>query len=261
MALLSIAVMFDTLAVRHGLSNASDREAIQFVGARIVITISLLWSAYALVTRSSSVAGRAFSSVTAIALCAALTQSAAGWDGGPQAGAHRTARQKEALAYLIRTETFEMPLVGFGAVPSTGALAMRIVARSPAADAAFEELLRKGRLAGQLYALCGLRRTDPHLFRRAIERYVHSAAEVPYFSGCVLGGEQVGEIARAPGAIQLGSHESYQEWIARRDPTKNVIIDISGGGYTLMFLDHLPGEEMFREAERRVDFSERADEW
>ena len=113
-----------------------------------------------------------------------------------------TPREREAFEYLRRTQTLEMPTVGFASQYSGGYLALRILLRSPHAAAALDALLRDGKLAGQLYALAGLQRVDPALARAVAKRYgsMHDTW-VTVFSGCIMSPERVSDVVPRLGSL------------------------------------------------------------
>jgi len=105
-----------------------------------------------------------------------------------------TPRQAEALHYLMTAKRFEMPHIGFGAIHSGGFLAMRLIARSPHADLAFKELVSRGTLAGQLYGLIGVQRTDPAFFRANQGRYARRTDSIEIASGDASDHDVVGKL-------------------------------------------------------------------
>src|SRR5438046_1771652 len=70
-------------------------------------------------------------------------------------------RETAAMHHLMTTRTFEYPRIGEAGIRSEGYLALRVLARSKNADAAFKELVAHAASAGQLYGLMGVSRTDP----------------------------------------------------------------------------------------------------
>lgn len=138
------------------------------------------------------------------------------------------AREFEAFVFLRQTNTFEMPHVGYGDVRSRGYLAMRILGRSPYADAAFKKLLDSSSPVGQLYGLIGVWRTDPVYFQSAMTRYTGSKESVIVFAGCIIDSDFVGDL---------------------------VCGRIADGSYTRAFLDREFDEEEARADEAECDFS------
>ena len=98
------------------------------------------------------------------------------------------------MKHLLETRTFgDRGGFGNGIVAPTRAFAVLLA--EPDAAAAFGELLKRGRLAGQLYALCGLYLTNRPLFDRNMPRFQNRNGEVRRFYGCLLLAQPVGEIA------------------------------------------------------------------
>lgn len=261
LVVLAGAILLDTFTTRDELLGMTDEDAIEHVGVRIAGTVVFLYAAYVLVTRSGSFAGRRFAIVASVLTLVAAAQSLSSWDGGSQNAPRLTPRQKEALEYLKKTEVFQLPVVGFAAVPSAGFIAMRTVSRSGDRDAAFKDLWKNGKTAGRLYALCGLRRTDPHFFRRALSRLEGSQDSVDLASGCVIAQEPVATIVRDHRAMQLRPNESAEAWLARRNPAEYVIVDIAGGGYTSMFLDQHRSYRALEAEGSDVDFAAALAAW
>src|SRR5205823_6379470 len=130
---------------------------------------------------------------------------------------------------------FEMPYVGFSGDRSGGYLAMRILRRSLAADEAFNELVRSGTTAGQLYGLAGLYDTDPLAFRVALPRYRTSIDNVRMFWGCVISDERVSELACSKIGVRIRGRESLDQWWRREGSAQRGPLDICGGGIPRVF--------------------------
>jgi hypothetical protein len=124
-----------------------------------------------------------------------------------------TSREREAFEHLRKIEQVQMPYVGFASAYSGGYLAMRILGRSRSADTAFKALIEKGTLAGQLYGLAGVQRTDPAYYRRVAPKYTSMTEPVLVFAGCVIAPEPVRSIA---GQLDIFTAPARDENDARR---------------------------------------------
>jgi hypothetical protein len=148
--------------------------------------------------------------------------------------------REQALLVLRKTNRFADVAIGYAGGPSTEACAFATLIREPDADAVFKALLRESRLAGQLYALCGLYFTDPGYFRQAVESYRESTEEVRTQMGCIIGHDSVGSLveSRHPQVVRLSSPEdTVQEWYLRNKERaeEGFVSDIIGGGYPATF--------------------------
>jgi hypothetical protein len=167
-------------------------------------------------------------------------------------------RQDEAFHYLMSTERFEMPHLGIIGVHSGGFLAMRILSRAPEADLGFKELVTRGTPAGQLYGLIGVRRTDPYFFRMNSWRCARRTDSLRVADGCVTSDKPIGPIVSDPEALHLPNGVSLSTWFRTHRDVKS--IDISGGGFSSLFLDPEPGLLAEKDAlldESRYDFVRR----
>src|SRR5688572_24080014 len=104
----------------------------------------------------------------AVLLAAAATSS--GCASAPSAPRSSAARE-EAIRVLETAETFAGPSVGIAGRTSDQACAFAVLVDEPDAADIFRGLLTRARVAGQLYALCGLYLTDASGFARAVEPY------------------------------------------------------------------------------------------
>ncbi len=148
-----------------------------------------------------------------------------------------TPRQQEALHYLMTAASFESRYITEGGTRSGGYLAMRIIGRAPGADAAFKDLVAHGTIAGQLYGLVGVRRTDPAFFRANIQRYKESDAWVQTINGCIISRERVSNVVYDPKAIRLPPGTTLEQWGRTQRGDKTFFIDIAGGSYSSVYLD------------------------
>lgn len=148
-----------------------------------------------------------------------------------------TPRETAAMHHLLTTRTFEYPHIGEAGIRSEGYLALRVLARSKNADAAFKELVAHASPAGQLYGLIGVSRTDPAFFRANLERYKkQSAVTTSVLNGCEMMSEQITTIVYDARAMQLPPGMTVNRWLTE-NPKKPSRIDIAGGGLVSLFLD------------------------
>jgi hypothetical protein len=166
-----------------------------------------------------------------------------------------SAEGQKAYENLLVATQFEDIVLGSAAVPSKLVEAYNVLLNEPAADLAFKQLLERGTLPGQLYALCGLWFTDNLFFRSAIEKYRNSEKWVGMLSGCLGGGTSVAALieARKPIVIDVNRpieslHDYFElntkldsEWDKRKHkkktdkPPEGYNIDILNGGYSVWF--------------------------
>jgi|GEM_PF-1614940 len=152
-----------------------------------------------------------------------------------------TPRQREAFHYLMTAPYLAGSHVGIGGTHSGGYLAMRVLSRSTDADAAFKSLVLHGTVAGQLYGLIGVRRTDPLFFRANAWRCARRRDDIDFIQGCVMKAEPIATIVSDPRAVQLPRGMSAEEWFRTRwKRDQPLYFDIAGGGYSSMYLDREP---------------------
>ena len=108
----------------------------------------------------------------------------------------RPLSRERAFEILLKTDTFANVGVGYFWRLSTQVEAFRIILGQPDAAEAFHDLLARGRLAGQLYALCGLYLTDRAAFNAEVATYVQSSQQVKYSSGCVTSPRPVASLVK-----------------------------------------------------------------
>lgn len=234
------------------LARGIDPDSTPAWGAAMLIAFLLAWIATMILRRP-----HVFQRLTLVVVIALLILPAASqtWDGNANALA-LSPRERQAFEYLRNAESVEMPRVGFSVVYSGGYLAMRILRRSLAADAAFKELVRTGTIAGQLYGLCGVRETDPLFYRMHAPHYANMTGEVVVFGGCVMAGEPIATFVRHPGAMRLRPRETLQEWWRAHEHNGGELHwDIEGGAYSRMYFDRDADEPEALAAERACDFT------
>ena len=93
-----------------------------------------------------------------------------------------------AYRLLMKTDFFGSRYASYTGITSEEAKAFSVLYKEAMAvrDEAFERLLRKATLAGQLYGLSGLYLTDRSRYEKAAARYRHERREVESASGCSL---------------------------------------------------------------------------
>jgi hypothetical protein len=189
--------------------------------------------------------------VVALVVIAVTRNGAVGAAGTTSDTFHLSAREAIAFEYLSHTDRFDMPTVGFLAVPSNGYTAFRILRRHPRADIVFDKLADVAHPAGRLYALCGLYRANRARFDVLAAGDAYRVTEVKTMSGCVMQTESYDEIvrARAKGAARLAAGETLQHWFENPHREKSIAFDIAGGSYPALMWEPMPHEETFVAAE------------
>src|SRR5437588_5967700 len=101
-----------------------------------------------------------------------------------------------AIAILRSSERFTSAGIGYAGLTPNEVLAWRVVFHSPDADSIFQNLLGNASVAGQLYALAGLRFNDSNAFAKAAARLRARAGRVQTIRGCIVGSLTVAEAVR-----------------------------------------------------------------
>ena len=147
-------------------------------------------------------------------------------------------RHERAQYEILRdAKYFASRAVGFGAVEPPEARALVTLAKSRHGGTALKYLLVRGSVAAKVYALVGLRRTNPIFFRIAVQPFRVWPSEVVTFFGCIISSERVATIVEQPGAVRLQPGQTLVDWYRSRPRGRPVVVDIVGGGYTSMFLE------------------------
>jgi hypothetical protein len=109
----------------------------------------------------------------------------------------RELTSRAALAILRSAPRFETGSVGIVGRPGCYYTVYESLVAQPDAARSFRELYRSGTLAAKIYALDGLRRTDPATFA-ALQRtaFFTSTKRVEFVSGCVSREESVATLAQ-----------------------------------------------------------------
>src|SRR5262249_42320651 len=113
---------------------------------------------------------------------------------------------QQAYQQLLSIKSFAFGGVGYAGTTSQGELCFRALASSTNALQMFRAALTKGTTAGQLYALCGLRRLAPKDFDTAASPIIAANKTVTEWQGCLVCGQQASNIVAR---IKSGSYDSY----------------------------------------------------
>ncbi|HJR66297.1 MAG TPA: hypothetical protein VJ802_07685 [Gemmatimonadaceae bacterium] len=97
----------------------------------------------------------------------------------------------ESMDILRHAPRFEAAAVGYSGSVPTSVVAWLTVVRSAAPDSLLRKLLQTATPAGQLYALAGLRVTNPELFAETARDFRTFHPTVPTLAGCIGGSELV----------------------------------------------------------------------
>jgi hypothetical protein len=141
---------------------------------------------------------------------------------------------KSAEETLRRAKMFQDAHVGYAATTPKVVHAFRRLLEEKDAAPAFRRLLKNGTLAGQLYALCGLRVVDRPYFKRVVGRYAKDRRRVKTQHGCMITSSPVSELVKRKGAVRLADGQSLMDWV-KKNKAKSFHYDIRGGGYSDMF--------------------------
>ena len=115
----------------------------------------------------------------------------------PCTGFPRELTTRSALAILRSAPRVEAESVGIGPQLSCYYAAYEFLVAQPDAGRSLRELYRSGTVAAKIYALDGLRRTDPATFVVLAQTAFFSSPEpVEFISGCVAREESVATLAR-----------------------------------------------------------------
>lgn len=115
---------------------------------------------------------------------------------------------------LCNTESFSGRAIGIAAVEPPESRAFMALAAHPRGGSAFKYLLLRGTMAGRIYALVGLRRTNPAFFSVAVQPFRLWPGNVATTFGCV--------VSSSPVKTVVDSDEP---------------LDVIDGGYTTLFFE------------------------
>ena len=153
----------------------------------------------------------------------------------------------ESYRTLQQAEYFLGPAVGVSGMEPEESIAIRQLAARPGGGKAFKYLLVTGKPAGKMYALIGLRHTNPLFFSIAIQPFRIWPGEIHTISGCIGQRVPIRDFVASPreDRVQLKRGETLRGWWRRMKPGTDVTLDVLGGGYTSLFVDF---EELARPA-------------
>lgn len=86
---------------------------------------------------------------------------------------------------LIQAERLESGSVGYAAVTPASVLAWRVIMDSPHPASAFREVFAEAGIAGELYALAGLRFADPAAYTQFADDLRQRGGSVDVVRGCI----------------------------------------------------------------------------
>ena len=203
-----------------------------------------------MITSHLVLARRRVLSVLGAVLAALLAPCGATADE-PVRAAKLGAKAAKAYEILKLAARFEDVAVGAdGATPDSYESFILLLGETEA-DAAFKQLLREGKIAGQMYALCGLWFTDPVAFKHEVERYRTMDQMVETLMGCSLSHQQVSffvDVSPLPllehekvVPVRLDNNQQTIEQWGDKYHVDRCVKDIIGGGWAAHFkeYDHL----------------------
>jgi hypothetical protein len=115
---------------------------------------------------------------------------------------------------------------------------MRLAAH-PRGGTAFKYILQRGTNEAKIYALVGLRRTNPLFFRIAVQVFRFWPGNATTFFGCIISSEPVRVLVATdkPNPVRLRQGQTLAEWWRHRPRGAEVHLDVIGGGYTGLFFE------------------------
>jgi hypothetical protein len=147
----------------------------------------------------------------------------------------------KAFAFLLSTGRFAEPHVG-DANPevSTQVIAFQTILRQPDAAGAFDAMLHRASVPGQLYALCGLYLIDRAAFDKAAPAYFADQRSVGVASGCVTYPTPVHVVVRNldVATVRLSPGQALSDWW--NEHGGGSYLDIIGGAYPYEFAEAKP---------------------
>jgi hypothetical protein len=116
----------------------------------------------------------------------------------------------QGYEYLIVARQFALGGVGIDCRTSTGEVAFQAVLHSRNPAQIFKLVFSQGLVGateeGKLYALCGIRATDPAAFDSYAKLVVSTNADVTTMRGCIVGHEKAADVVKR---ISEGSYDFY----------------------------------------------------
>ena len=98
---------------------------------------------------------------------------------------------------LVESKCFRLGPVGFAAVTPPEKIALLRLIERKDASAVLEQLYTKGKTAGKLYALIGLRIVDKYKYNELVPQLRDDASMVDTMGGCIILTEPVQQIVEA----------------------------------------------------------------
>ena len=111
-----------------------------------------------------------------------------------------------AGSILFHAERLNSAAIGYSGITPPEVLAWHVILTSPNADSVFKALVKTASTPGRMYALVGIRLTDPVAFEKLAASIVSRGGAVPTMDGCVMTTERVSDVV---GQIGRG------EWVRR----------------------------------------------
>jgi len=99
-------------------------------------------------------------------------------------------------ASFEHADVFAIGPISYGATTSDEERALRAFLKKPNASERLSEFVHSASVAGQLYALLGLRLCDRPAFERSVPDFFHRDGIVTTMSGCIVYEQPVATIAR-----------------------------------------------------------------
>ena len=158
--------------------------------------------------------------------------------GYPEEPLAKPVSREAAHRLLLTTDTFASPAVGYeGRTTPNQVYAFAALLGQPDAAAAFQDLVRRGQPAGQLYGLCGLYLKDLTAFGREVQSFRKSDGQVRQFMGCIIMPVPVREVVESPhpNAIRLRPGQTLQQWDEEHRGEEGWHSDIIGGAWPRVF--------------------------
>lgn len=130
-------------------------------------------------------------------------------------GALALAEPSDDRPYRILKDAARFSIGGAGYLGTTAReeRAFRVVWNRPSASRDFRRLLSEATIAGQLYALLGLKLLGAPAFRTELPMYLASPTEVEEWAGCLVMRTSASEVG---GAISRGEYDELAELRAAR---------------------------------------------
>ena len=99
-----------------------------------------------------------------------------------------------AVAILRTSDHFTSAGIGYAGITPNEVLAWRVIFNRPDADRIFQDVLNTATVAGQVYALAGLRFSNSGAFTKAAARLQGNLGLVQTIRGCIVSTQTVAEL-------------------------------------------------------------------